>query len=210
LIDTGTPDMASPLLEKIALTPELTNLKLRDVVLTHGHYDHAGGAAEIIAKTGARVWANGEEASLLKDGMWRRETGPSPTLHGHLLTLMFANRYPNKLPPVGNVQPIEGNVPVAGGLKAYPMPGHALGQMAFLWTDKNAEKTIFAGDVVMNLFGPREPILYEDRATGLRSIAALANLAKSADRIALGHGDPLDVQSGVVRKLQRLAGIDFK
>ncbi|WP_435878335.1 MBL fold metallo-hydrolase [Streptomyces bobili] len=49
---------------------------VRRVVLTHFHEDHAGGAAELAALTGARVLAHAAEAAVLR----REVPAPEPVL----------------------------------------------------------------------------------------------------------------------------------
>ncbi len=43
------------------------NLKLKYIILTHAHFDHAGAAAELQEETGAQVLAHEKDALLLKN-----------------------------------------------------------------------------------------------------------------------------------------------
>ena len=205
LIDSGTPAMADPILDAVAAETSLAGKSLESVVLTHGHYDHAGGAAEVTRASGAGVWMHPADAALVGEGRWRRPARPSPTWHGRVLTAFVAERYPEHLPPVAGSSPIEDTLPLAGGLDTLPVPGHCAGQVALRWTGPDGGRTVFAGDTVMNLLGPSEPILYENRSEGLRSIGELATFAKGADRIIPGHGRPMRVSNDLIRRLERLA-----
>jgi len=49
LFDTGTSDAAAGNTEALGLTDELSRLDA--IVLSHGHYDHAGGLAAVLART---------------------------------------------------------------------------------------------------------------------------------------------------------------
>lgn len=205
LVDAGTPRMARPILEGLASDPGLHGRPLCAVLLTHGHHDHAGGAAEVARATGAAVWAHPADLALLAEGRWRRPYRPSPTLHGRVLTRLVADRFPERLPPVIGVRAMGETVPVAGGIEVWPTPGHAAGHVALGWTALDGRRVVFAGDVVTNVAGLREPILYEDRAEGLRSIGRLADLAAGADVVAFGHGLPRPVTPRLVMRLRRLA-----
>ena len=41
--------------------------KVRYILLTHGHYDHLMGAAQVKALTGALIYIHGEDAACLTD-----------------------------------------------------------------------------------------------------------------------------------------------
>lgn len=76
LIDAGTPACAVPLRRAIeALGP------LGHIVVTHAHYDHAGGAAALAAATGATVWAHPDEADLIALG-WTAPNGADVVFAG--------------------------------------------------------------------------------------------------------------------------------
>src|SRR3954451_6244595 len=64
VIDTGVPGSASAILQAIeALGRRPSDVK--EIVLTHYHYDHRGSAAELAARTGATVIAHVAEAPFI-------------------------------------------------------------------------------------------------------------------------------------------------
>ena len=46
---------------------EENDLKLKMILLTHGHFDHIRGVAEVAENTGAKVYIHSEDASMLTD-----------------------------------------------------------------------------------------------------------------------------------------------
>jgi hydroxyacylglutathione hydrolase len=55
LVDPGDPDVALALADAHGVRP-------RAVLHTHGHPDHTGGTAEVVRRTGARVFGSGADA----------------------------------------------------------------------------------------------------------------------------------------------------
>lgn len=43
------------------------DMQVAHIALTHGHHDHAHGAGELVAHTGARVWAHRDELGLVAE-----------------------------------------------------------------------------------------------------------------------------------------------
>ncbi len=187
LIDTGMPGASSVLIDALGALPVLT-----DIVVTHAHYDHAGGAAAVQAATGATVRMHPDDAALLADGRWKRQVVASPTFHGRVGTWVIGASAPATVAPVVHTEPLrEGAVlDIAGGIEVFEIPGHSAGQIGLRWRAP-AGTVIFAADAVMNLAGLREPLLYEDRATGLASITKLADYSESAVLMVFGHGGAL-------------------
>ncbi|MFQ6550388.1 MBL fold metallo-hydrolase [Aestuariibius sp. 2305UL40-4] len=200
LIDAGLPGGASALIAALARFPDLAG-----VVLTHGHYDHVGGAAVVARARGVPVWMHPDDAALLAEGRWRRAGRASPTLHGPLLKRLVADRYPDEVPALADVLPAQKAIPLAGGIEVIHCPGHSAGQVALVWREAGV---VFAADVVMHILGLREPILYEDRAEGLASIRRLAEAAEGASLMVFGHGGPLrDPGPPIARFARRLEGV---
>ena len=74
LVDAGMPWQARSFAGQLARTPVRPD-EIRLIVLTHGHFDHAGSAAAIQRLTGARLAVHGADADLVEG---RRITTPTP------------------------------------------------------------------------------------------------------------------------------------
>ena len=71
LIDAGLPGMGALLGEELAalgLTPDA----VRRVIVTHHHVDHVGGLAEVVAMTGAEVWAHRDDVAVIEGSVPRQ------------------------------------------------------------------------------------------------------------------------------------------
>jgi glyoxylase-like metal-dependent hydrolase (beta-lactamase superfamily II) len=64
LIDAGFPDDAS-INKRLEMLRALPGLRLRYIVITHHHFDHASGAHKLREATGARIVMHRDEAPLL-------------------------------------------------------------------------------------------------------------------------------------------------
>ncbi|MBO6140297.1 MAG: MBL fold metallo-hydrolase [Ruminococcus sp.] len=62
LIDA--PDDAQYILEQL----DIFNLSLKMILLTHGHFDHIGAAADLQDETGCEVYAHTDDLYMIKDG----------------------------------------------------------------------------------------------------------------------------------------------
>lgn len=160
--------------------------RVRWVLLTHGHGDHAGGAAAWRAAVpGARIAASTEVAGWLAAG---DETATS----------VDRARAAGIYPPDFRLRPCEperaltdGDVIDVGDLRfrAIATPGHAHGHLAFL-ADIDGAATLFSGDALF----PAGRILLQDTwdcdlHAALRSVERLAALA--AERLLAGHLGPV-------------------
>lgn len=126
LIDTGlwgVPAELRRVIKSLGRSPEA----LRNIVLTHGHLDHAGGAAEIQAWSGARVWLHPADQEHVNQRV--RYTGGARGCGwleraGSLAGRLGGWRYH---PPVIGGELRDGNVlPFWGGLRVWHLPGHCV------------------------------------------------------------------------------------
>ena len=118
LVDAGLPGRAERVLAAIhglGRRPE----DVRDVVLTHDHVDHIGGLADLVAATGATVWAHPADAPDVRAG-----TPPPVPVPGNPVVRVAATLLGPFTPgradpaPVGRTVADGEKLPVAGGLVA--------------------------------------------------------------------------------------------
>lgn len=127
LIDAGLPNEAPKVLaylERTGRSPQ----QVKRIVLTHRHGDHAGAVPDLVASTGAPVYAHGDEADALAE-------------------------QPSMPQDVQRLQ--DGDVlPVFEGLRAVAVPGHTSGHLCFYLPQR---KVLFTGDAMLNRGGISGP-----------------------------------------------------
>ncbi len=118
------------------------------IILTHAHYDHAGGAAQLVADSSAPgVAAHEADAEYLRQGV-------NPPGDPKSLTYrVFLRNASRGFQPVVVSEALEdGHVlDVAGGLQVHHTPGHTPGHVSLLHPDTGV---LITGDAIFN-FGIR-------------------------------------------------------
>jgi glyoxylase-like metal-dependent hydrolase (beta-lactamase superfamily II) len=187
LIDAGLPDTTAKIvaaIEELGRQPS----DIHHILVTHAHYDHAGGLGEMKRLSGATAVMHPADAILVGSG---RALRPSfSQVAPGLLNKLFARFFLKN--PVTTVeltsielQVLDGTtVPVAGGMTAVHVPGHSLGQLAFLWPKHGG--VLFAADAAMNMLGLRLMPGHEDVAASQESLRKLAGL--EFEIACFGHG----------------------
>ena len=139
LLDTGFPGDARRIRRAMAeLGVGPTNV--RAILLTHGHIDHAGNAAELQAWSGAPVYAHPAEQAHL-DGVFpytglARVCGALEAV-GRTITRYQAAKI--------DVPIADGDMlPFWGGLRVVHLPGHTLGHCGFY---SARHDLLFSGDL---------------------------------------------------------------
>ena len=190
LVDSGMAgDMVCIVDQLHAAGHELS--QMRTIVLTHAHGDHAGGAAELARRSGARVVAHRAEAPYVE----QTKPLPAPSPLRRLMNWM-TNRLVFQLSacPV-NRTVMEGDViDTLRGLEVIHTPGHTPGSLALYQPER---QILFCGDALFNanpMTGRPQlqlpiPLFTLDAAQARQSVAKLADL--SVKVLCCGHGEPI-------------------
>ncbi|WP_217144118.1 MBL fold metallo-hydrolase [Streptomyces sp. AC627_RSS907] len=164
--------------------------RVRRVVLTHFHEDHAGGAGEVAALTGAEVVAHALEAPVVRGEV----PGPPPVfedwerpLHADAVRRLPRGGFdrPAKVAEVADGDVLD----FGGGARVVHVPGHTDGSIALhlpghgvLFTGDAVAASPVDGRVMLGVFNV-------DRERAVGSFGRLAGF--DAEVACFGHGEPV-------------------
>jgi glyoxylase-like metal-dependent hydrolase (beta-lactamase superfamily II) len=187
LIDTGMAGNALKILEVIRSIGHKPS-DLKSILLTHCHPDHAGSAAALKREVSdVKIYISEIDAPIVEKGLGQRPMKPSPGIINKLLFRIFVTDSPVEPVPVDGELKDNEYLDFAGGIKTIHVPGHSLGQLAFLSPKHGG--TLFAADVASNMMGLGWCIGYEDLNTAEQSLGKLGGL--DFNIACFGHGKPL-------------------
>jgi len=147
------------------------------IIVTHTHYDHLGGVADLAEGTGAPVYVSEVEAPVLARP---------------------ADYYP-AIP----IRPYEADVLLSGDetielagitFETVPVPGHSPGHLAFY-----ADLSLFSGDVLFAGSVGRTDLPMADWETLLESIRTLIDRFPRETVVYSGHGPPTTLADELAR-----------
>ena len=185
LVDSGSPG------DRGALAAALTARgvppgKLRAVIVTHAHADHAGCARWLQSQGAAIVLGAGDAGPA---GRGRNERLRPTGLLGALLAPVFMFPFEPFTPDVAVEQELDLAAYGFPELRVIPVSGHTPGSIAVVL---GAEA--FVGDMVKGgelcTRSPTEHLYQTDRLADHRALEGL--LARGVARLHLGHSGPLD------------------
>jgi glyoxylase-like metal-dependent hydrolase (beta-lactamase superfamily II) len=186
LIDTGVPGSAPQILEAIR-SIGYQPADLKTILLTHCHADHVGSAAALKRDVpDVKIYISELEAPIVEKGLNMRPMKPAPGLLNKLLFRLFIKEVSIEAVNIDGTFKDDEILDFAGGMKAIHVPGHSLGQYAFL--SPNERGILFAADVASNVLGLGWSIGHEDFDTAKQSLAKLSRM--DFNIACFGHGKP--------------------
>lgn len=142
LIDAGAGRDPQQIIDQI-VEDGLDVSRVRHLLLTHAHADHAGGAAALRERLGLRVVASKEAAAMVRSGDEKaisldaaRRFGSYPTDYRFQACPVDGELEDGERYPVGNLE-----------LVAIGTPGHAIGQLSFILRESDTV-SVFCGDTL--------------------------------------------------------------
>jgi glyoxylase-like metal-dependent hydrolase (beta-lactamase superfamily II) len=139
------------------------------VLLTHGHFDHTGAAAELKAMTGAKIYIHENDAPML-DSLEKSVGAMFPDMFNPCQADVFVKD--GEMIEIGEMQ-----------FKVMQTPGHSIGSVMYFLQD-----VIFSGDTVFKESVGRTDHWSGDGAAQKESMKKIRQI-KGNYRILPGHGE---------------------
>ena len=149
-----------------------SSLKLKYILLTHGHFDHMQGAEELRKLTGAKIYALDEEEEICKDSYLNLSANWSRTA-----CVIEPDAYLH-----------DGDVCEEAGMKfcVIATPGHTKGSCAFYFEE---DGVLVSGDTLFEESTGRTDFPTGSMSTLIRSIKDKLFVLPDDVKVFSGHGD---------------------
>ncbi|MBM3141525.1 MAG: MBL fold metallo-hydrolase [Chloroflexi bacterium] len=190
IVDTGYPGSAPAILDKLTengIDPKSVSL----ILITHGHTDHFGSAANLKERTGAKVAIHKLDAEAARKG---QDPPLNPTgAIGRLFISLLTRRGPAKAPSFEPDILIDGEMDLKKfGIdgKIIHTPGHTPGSVSVI----SSGGEVIVGDLIMRgifrWWQPNYPLFADNMAQLNESIQLI--LRRKPSKIFSGHSGPFN------------------
>ncbi len=189
LVDTGHPRAAEKLVEEIALGG-FSLKEIDQILVTHSHFDHAGGASYLLTKNRIKVFAHPDDIPAIQGKPLARPFNVSRWVSALVQRWWFPYR------------PLEVVVPLRQSetLRALPQwqvlhtPGHTPGSLSLY---QPTDYTLICGDALSNrgeklALSPGE--YNDDNALAAKSVRRLSEIP--CEMLCCGHGPVIRTGAG--------------
>ncbi len=188
LVDTGWTSTA-PKLERALAQLGVAPADVSLIVLTHGHGDHAGGAARLRAWSGAKIVAGAGDVEMLQAGH-NRPLKPMSAI-GRLLRAFSDKPFTAFTPDVALTDRLDLKDYGVDGV-VVPAPGHTPGSLVVALPTGDA----LVGDLVrgelVRTHVPTRHLFHDDCRAAEAQLGPI--VAGGTQRLLVGHGGPLDAR----------------
>ena len=180
LVDTGLPKRHGSILDGLSAIGRKPG-DIVGIVITHGHTDHAGGAAALKRESGAEVVASEGDAPVVRG----ERPAPAPPVLDFPLLRGLARLFPAAEGVSVDHSVSEGRLSLVPDLTVVPTPGHTAGHISLL-LDRHGG-VMFAGDSAMSTRsgGVQRGFMNRKSATFDSSLRTMADL--EFDIACFGH-----------------------
>lgn len=174
VVSEGQAMVVDPAADGDRIAEALSDVDVKLVVATHGHADHVGGAAALVAATGAPFEMSAADVPLARRAK-----------RNHA----FGIQYDADAPEPTRLLSEGDEVSVgAARFRVIETPGHTPGGIVFLG-EGDAEGIAFVGDTVFAGTAGRTDLPGGSSAQLMRSLAHLAQVVPPKTHLLCGHGD---------------------
>ena len=160
----------------IVAAADEAGFEITAILLTHAHFDHVGGLAEVKELTGAPIYLHADAVEMLRDAT--------------MSAALFGMRFPSPPPPDESLT--DGQWLAIGNLEVQVLytPGHAPGHVSF---HLPKYRTIFDGDVLFEGSVGRTDLPGGDYETLMATIRDRLLTLPDETRVFSGHGNPTTI-----------------